>query len=140
MCTFRFAIVFSNSVLVSPWALIVLPSLLMLHDYNSTAMILFSQGGTSPITKSFSLTRRYIDDLININSPQFDGAIGKIYPSALTLKETNLSEHRIAYLDHELETEKGKLVMSLYGKRDNLETNSPSRYKTIPIWIVVSHA
>ena len=67
----------------------------------------------------FSLTRRYIDDLITINNPRFDGAIGKIYPSALTLKETNLSDHRVAYLDRQLEIKKGKLVMSLYDKRDD---------------------
>ena len=90
----------------------------LLHDYVSAAMILFSWGGTSHIPKSFSLTRRYIDDLITINNPQIDGAIGKIYPSALTLKETNLSDHRVAYLDRHLEIEKGKLVMSLYDKRD----------------------
>ena len=59
---------------------------LLLHGYGSTAMILFSWGGMSPIPKFFSLTRRYIDDLIPINNPRFDGAIGKIYPSALTLK------------------------------------------------------
>ena len=60
---------------------------LLFHDYESAAMILFSRGGTSPIPKSFSLTRRYIDGLITINNLRFDGAIGKIYPSALTLKE-----------------------------------------------------
>ena len=82
-------------------------------------MILFSRGGTGPIPKSFSLTRRYIDDRITINNPWLDNAIKKIYPFALTLKETNLSEHRVAYLDHQLEIEKGKLVMSLYDKRDD---------------------
>ena len=51
---------------------------LLLHDYESAAMILFSGGGMSPIPKSFSLTRRYIDDLITINNHRFDGAIGKI--------------------------------------------------------------
>ena len=91
----------------------------LLYDYESTAMILFSWGGVSPVPKSFSLTRRYIDDLITINNPQFDGAIGKIYPSALTLKEKNLSDHWVAYLDRQLEIEKGKLVMSLYDKRDD---------------------
>ena len=67
----------------------------LLHDYESTAMILFSRGGMSPIPKSFSLTRWYIDDLITINNPRFDGAIEKIYPSALTLKEMNLLHHRV---------------------------------------------
>ena len=121
MCTFRLAIVFSNSVLVSPWVLIALPCSLTccLHDHESTAMILFSRGGTGPIPKSFSLTRRYIDDLITLNNPRFDGAIRKIYPSALTLKETNLPDYRAAYLDCQLEIEKGKLVMSLDDKRDD---------------------
>ena len=88
----------------------------LLHDYESTAMILFSRGSTNPIPKSFSLTRQYIDDLITINNPRFDGAIRKIYPSALTLKETNLSDNRVAYLDCQLEIKKGKLGMSLYDK------------------------
>ena len=72
----------------------------LLHDYESAAMILFTRGGTSPIPKSFSLTRRYIDNLITTNNPRFDSAIWKLYLSALTVKETNLSEHRVAYFDH----------------------------------------
>ena len=65
------------------------------------------------------MTRRYINDLITINNPQLNSAIEKIYPSALTLKETNLSEHKVVYFDCQLEIEKGKLVMSLYDKRDD---------------------
>ena len=34
----------------------------LLHDYKSTAMILSYRRGKSPISKSFSLTRQYIDD------------------------------------------------------------------------------
>ena len=63
-----------------------------------------------------------------INNLWFDRAIGKIYPSALTLKETNLSDHRVAYLDCQLDTEKGKLVMSLYDKRDDF----PFRVQNYP--------
>ena len=100
----------------------------LLHDYESTAMILFSRVGTGPIPKSFSFKRRYIDHLITINNPQFDGAIGKIYPSTLTIKETNLSDRRVAYLDRQLEIEKGKLVMSLYDKRDDF----PFRLQNYP--------
>ena len=117
MCTFRLAIVCFQQCIGIPMGTncaFLLTDLL--HHYESTAMILFSQGGTSPIPKSFSLTRRYIDDFITINNPRFDGAIGKIYPSALTLKETNLS---VAMTN---------------------ETISPSGYKIIPIWIAMSHA
>ena len=97
-------------------------------------MIHFSRGGTGPIPKSFSLTRRYINDLITSNNLRFDGAIGEIYPSAITLRETNLSDHRDAYLNRQLEIEKGILVMSLYDKRHD----SPSGYKIIPIFIAMS--
>ena len=41
----------------------------LLHNNESAAMILFSWAGTGPIPKSFSLTRRYIDDLITITTP-----------------------------------------------------------------------
>ena len=118
---------------------------LLLHDYESTAMILFSQGGTGPIPKSFSLTRRYIDDLIIINNPWFDGAIWKIYLSALTLKEKNLSDPRVAYLDCQLEIEKGKLVMSLCDKRDDFPfrvQNYPQQDSNVPCmptyWVYIS--
>ena len=53
--------------------------------------------------------------------------LGKIYPSTLTLKETNLSDHLVAYLDRQLEIEKGKLV-ELYDKRDNF----PFRVQNYP--------
>ena len=109
---------------------------LLLHDYESTAMIFFSRGGTGPILKSFSLTRRYLDDQITINNPRFDGAIGKIYPSAFTRKETNLLDDRVAYLNRRLEIEKGKLVMSLYDKQDDF----PFKVQTIPLWTAMSHA
>ena len=92
----------------------------LLAELLSIAMIPFSWRDTSPIPESFGLTRWYIDELMNINNPQFDGAIEKIYPSALTRKETNLSEHRVAYLDRQLEIEKGKVAMSLYFKRDHI--------------------
>ena len=113
---------------------------LLLHDYESTAMILFSRGGTGPIPKSFSLTRRYIDDLITINNPRFDGAIEKIYQCALTLKETNLLDHRVAYLDRQLEIEKGKLVMFLYDKRDDFPfkvQNCPQLDSNVPCMPVI---
>ena len=56
---------------------------LLLHDYESSAMIRFSRTNGHPQAKSFEFTRRYIDDLISVNNPRFDKAIEKIYPSEL---------------------------------------------------------
>ena len=54
-------------------------------------------------------------------------------PGLDRVKETNLSDHRVAYLDCQLEIEKGKLVLSLYDKQDDF----PSGYKNIPVWIAM---
>ena len=40
---------------------------LLLHDYESIAMIRFSRTNWHPQAKSFEFTRRYIDDLISVN-------------------------------------------------------------------------
>ena len=73
---------------------------LLLHDYESNAMIRFSRTNGLPQAKSFEFTRRYIDDLISINNPRFDKAIEKIYPSELVLKDTTPADGKAAYLDH----------------------------------------
>ena len=70
----------------------------------------------------------HVKYILTINNPRFDSAIEKIYPSTLTLKETNLSDHRAAYLDRQLEIDKVKLVMSLYDKRDDF----PFRVQNYP--------
>ena len=53
---------------------------LLLHDYESGAMIRFSRTNGHPQTKSFEFTRRYIDDLISVNNTRFDKAIKKNIP------------------------------------------------------------
>ena len=89
---------------------------LLLHDYESSAMIRFSRTNGHPRAKSFEFTRRYIDDLISVNNPRFDKAIEKIYPSELTLRDTTLADGKVAYLDRQIEIRDRQLVMSLYDK------------------------
>ena len=91
----------------------------LLHDHESSAMILFSCGDMSPIPRSFSLMGRCIDDLVTTNKSQFDMAIGKVCPSALILGDAGLSEHEVAYLDRRLEIKGGGLLVSLNDKQDN---------------------
>ena len=92
---------------------------LLLHDYESNAMIRFSRTNGLPQAKSFEFTRRYIDDLISINNPRFDKAIEKIYPLELVLKDTTPADGKVAYLDRQIEIRDRQLVMSLYDKRDD---------------------
>ncbi len=100
---------------------------LLLHDYESSAMIRFSRIHQShsphtqqtPSSKDFTFTKRYIDDLITVNNPHFDNAIKDIYPAELTLKETTLTNNKVAYLDRLLIVDNEKIKMSLYDKRDD---------------------
>ena len=66
---------------------------LLLHDYESNAMIRFSRTNGLPQAKSFEFTRRYIDDLISINNPPF----------TVALKDTTLADGKVAYLDRQIE-------------------------------------
>ena len=92
---------------------------LLLHDYESSAVIRFSRTNGYPQAKTFEFTRRYIDDLISVNNPRFDKAIKKIYRSELTPKDTTLADGKVAYLDRQIEIQDRQLVMSLYDKRDD---------------------
>ena len=61
-------------------------------------------------------------------------------PIPLTLKETNLSDHRVAYLDRQFEIEQGKLVVSLYDKLDDFPfkvqnyTHSEWQFPIMPMY------
>jgi len=47
----------------------------------------------------FSITFRYIDDLLSVNNDNFGTSISEIYPSELELKDTTLSSTEVFYLD-----------------------------------------
>ena len=106
---------------------------LLLHDYESGAMIRFSRTNGHSQAKSFEFTRR---SLISVNNNGFDKAIEKIYswPSELTLKDTTPADGKVACLERQIEVRDRQLIMSLYDKSDspfaihnypNLDSNVP---------------
>ena len=42
-----------------------------------------SSGNQADIIKAFNSTSRYLDNLLNINNPYFEGMVNQIYPSEL---------------------------------------------------------
>ena len=44
------------------------------------------------IIKAFNSTSRYLDDLLNIDNPYFEGMANKIYPPELQLNKANTSD------------------------------------------------
>lgn len=108
---------------------------LLLHVYESSAMLKFSRD-KSFNAQSFNYTRRYIDDLLSIDNPQFKDAIKQIYPEELELKDTSLEGNKVAYLDRLVKINNGLLLSSLYDKRDDFPftiRNYPHMDSNIPV-------
>ena len=59
------------------------------------------------IIHAFNSTSRYLDDLLNIDSPFFDGSVGRIYPSELQLNKGNASDSEASFLDLHLSISNG---------------------------------
>ena len=50
-----------------------------------------SDNNQTDIIEAFNSTSRYLDDLLNINNPNFEQMVGQIYPTELQLNKANSS-------------------------------------------------
>ena len=46
------------------------------------------------VIEAFNSTSRYLDDLLNIDNPYFEGMVNQIYPPELQLNKANISVFR----------------------------------------------
>ena len=51
------------------------------------------------IIEAFNLTSRYLDDLLNIDNPYFEGMVNQIYPPELKLNKANTSDTEASFLN-----------------------------------------
>ena len=49
--------------------------------------------------QAFNSMSRYLDDLLNIDNPYFDGMVNQIYPPELQLNKANTSDTEAPFLD-----------------------------------------
>ena len=68
---------------------------LLLFCNERDLMTPLSDDNQAVIIEAFNLTYRYLDDLLNIDNPNFDG----IYPSELQLNKGNTSDTETPFLD-----------------------------------------
>ena len=61
-----------------------------------------SEEKQSEIIGAFSLTSRYLYDLLNIDNKYFDGLIRQIHPSELQLNKANSSETEASFFNDHL--------------------------------------
>ena len=65
---------------------------LFLFCYERDFMKDLSSDNQTDVIKAFNLTSRYLDDLLNIVNPYFEGMVNQIYLSELQLNKANTSD------------------------------------------------
>ena len=73
------------------------------------------------VIEAFNSTSRYLDDLLNIDNPYFEGMVNQIYPPELQLSKANISDTQASFLDLHLSVANGFVSSKIYDKRDDFD-------------------
>ena len=63
----------------------------------------------------------YLDDLLNIDNPYFEGMVNRIYLPELQLNKANTSDSEAPFLDLHLSISNGFVSSKIYDKRDDFD-------------------
>ena len=80
-----------------------------------------SSDNQADVIKAFNLTSRYLGDLLNIDTPYFEGMINQIYPPELQLNKANTSDTEAPFLDLHLSISNGFVSSKIYDKRNDFD-------------------
>ena len=90
---------------------------LFLFCYERDFMTSLSDIKQAEIIEAFKSASRYLDDLLNIDNPYFEGMVNRIYPE-LQLNKANTSDTEAPFLDLHLSISNGFVSSKIYDKRD----------------------
>ena len=85
------------------------------------------------INEAFKSKSRYLDDLLNIDNPYFEGMVNRIYPPELQLNKANTSDTETPFLDLHLSISNGFVSYKIYDTRDFVTVNFPFLDVTFPV-------
>ena len=94
---------------------------LVLFCYERDFMTSLSDIKQAEIIEAFKPTSRYLDDLLNIDNPYFEGMVNRIYPPELQLTKANTSDTEAPFLDLHLSISNGFVSSKIYDKRDDFD-------------------
>ena len=94
---------------------------LFLFSYERDFMKYLSSDNQADVIKAFNLTSRYLDDLLNIDNPYFEGMVNQIYPPELQLNKANTSDTEAPFLDLHLSISNVFVSSKIYDKRDDFD-------------------
>ena len=72
---------------------------LFLFCYERDFMLSLSDNNQKDIIEAFNSISRYLDNLLNVDTPYFEQMVGQIYPTELQLNKANSSETEAPFLD-----------------------------------------
>ena len=72
---------------------------LFLFCYERDFMNDLSSDNQADVIKTFNPTSRYLNDLLYIDNPYFEGMVNQIYPPELQLNKANTSDTEASFLD-----------------------------------------
>ena len=94
---------------------------LFLFCYERDFMTTLSDVKQAEIIEAFKSTSRYLDDLLNIDNPYFEGMVNRIYPPELQLNKANTADTEAPFLDLHLSISNGSVSSKIYDKRDDFD-------------------
>ena len=94
---------------------------LFLFCYERDFMKNLSSDNQVDVIKAFNLTSRYLDDLLNIDKPYFEGMVNQFYPPELQLNKAYTSDTEVPFLDLHLSISNGFVSSKIYDKRDDFD-------------------
>ena len=86
---------YTYKLLVFRWVQIVL--ICFYFAMKEISSLLFLVINQTDIIEAFNSTSRYLDDLLNIDNPYFEGMVNQIYPPELQLNKANTSDTRAPF-------------------------------------------
>ena len=84
-------------------------------------MTSLSDDNQAKIIEAFNSISRYLDDLLNIDNPYFEGMVNQVYPPELQLNKVNTSDTEAPFLDLHLSISNGFVSSKIYDKRDDFD-------------------
>ena len=91
---------------------------LFLFCYERDFMTSLSDVKQAEIIEAFKSTPRYLDDLLNIDNPYFEGMVNRIYSPELQLNKANTSDTEAPFLDS---ISNGVVSSKIYDKHDDFD-------------------
>ena len=94
---------------------------LFLYCYERDVLDSLNHDNQADVIDAFNSTSRYLDDLLNIDNPYFEGMVKQIYPTELQLNKANNIDTEAPFLDLHISIANWFVCSKIYDKRDDFD-------------------